>query len=244
MLGSACIVGAAAVRWHTGAWAAILVAFALFMVREPVYAAMNRRNAWPQAIVTLALMCVPGMYLLLHYSVWLVAAAAVFALGSTAWYLSMRMKRRERRVNGEVLGILQLTSATPLVYAFGGGTDARFALLLWLLVFMYYAGSIPYVKMRVNQAKRKPAGVSRSAGLGGANLVYQSAQLAVLTILMASHLIPWWVLAGFLPNIGKSVLHTFLPLRRLNLQLLGFWEMGYAAVATTVVAVWAAQGSL
>jgi hypothetical protein len=242
MLGSACIVGGAAGEWNAGALAAIIVAFMLFMLREPLYVTLNRRNAWLQLVITLTIMCFSGIYLLLYQPLGWVAASAIFAGASTYWHMRLRLQRKERSMASEVLGIAQLTSATPLVYVFGGGFITQRALLLWLLLFAYYAGSIFYVKMRVSQVKQKPKDLSELVVFGKANTMYQALLVILLIILVGAGKMPGWAALGYAPNIVKSLLHVLFPLRNLSLKRIGVVEMGYAGLFTAVLAAWAAAG--
>jgi hypothetical protein len=112
-------------------------------------------------------------------------------------------------------------------------------MLLWLLVFAYYAGSLPYVRMRVRQVKMKERRSGSLMRIGVANLLYQMCMAALLIALILNNVMPAWVIIGFLPNIVKSIAHTFLPLKNLRMKRLGLAEMAYALAATIVLAVWA-----
>jgi hypothetical protein len=200
---------------------------------------MIGRNGSRQVVVTVALMLPPGLYLTTHNPLTWISAAAVFAVGSTAWHLHLRRCRKDRSSAIEVLGIIQLTSAVPLVYLFGGANSLSHAMLLWLLVFAYYAGSLPYVRMRVRQVKMKERRSGSLMRIGVANLLYQMCMAALLIALILNNVMPAWVIIGFLPNIVKSIAHTFLPLKNLRMKRLGLAEMAYALAATIVLAVWA-----
>jgi hypothetical protein len=71
----------------------------------------------------------------------------------TGIYVGLVFRRKERSLLGEWLGILGLTSAAGVVWSAGTGNWGELGFLLWALAFLYFGGSVPYVRLRVRQMK-------------------------------------------------------------------------------------------
>ncbi len=71
----------------------------------------------------------------------------------TGIYVTLVFRRKERSLRGEWLGILGLTSAAGVVWSAGTGYWGGIGFLLWALAFLYFGGSVPYVRLRVRQMK-------------------------------------------------------------------------------------------
>lgn len=71
----------------------------------------------------------------------------------TGIYVGVLFQRKERSLLGEWLGILGLTSAAGVVWSAGTGQWGGIGYLLWALSFLYFSGTVPYVRLRVRQMK-------------------------------------------------------------------------------------------
>lgn len=123
------------------------------------------------------------------------------ALPLTVVYVGLLFQRRERSVLGEWLGIFGLTLSAGAVWSAGTGEWGRGGLILWLLAFLYFGGSVPYVRLRVKQMK-EAAALSRSRQSRDA-FIYASLTLFIVALAAAIHLIPALAVVPFALSLAK-----------------------------------------
>jgi len=172
------------------------------------------------------------------------ALCRLATLGVIASFLGLAFVRakRDRAVGGELLGVFTLSLLMPatLLLAFGASRGA-FG-VLWLLVYLFNAGSIFYVRLRREmlrpdareteiRAERKRLGLFASLQLGAIAALLVAGKLSVVA---AAAFLPFWAMA--LPGARFGSLHP--SVRSLGFALLGqsalfaLWlGMGYSAPA-------------
>lgn len=198
-----------------------------YCIRVPFLAWIQRkrRDAIPWFFGYLLLILLTGFTLLWHPQrqellVTLVAASILFAVN--LWLTARRM---QRSVLGEFMGVIGLTFVAVLAYYAAEGTDARRALLLWLLNALYFGSSIFYVKLRVEQHVAE-----RRSQQGGPipyrrrSLVYHLCLLVCLVVLTLTHTTPPLIFLAFTPLLMRG----WIQIRQVSLSIrqLGFCELG------------------
>lgn len=79
------------------------------------------------------------------------AVAVAFLL-----HLRLTLNREHMSVTGEIIGVLGLTASAPVMYLFlNGALDAK-GWVLWMICFLYFAGSIFYIKLKVRTQPSLP----------------------------------------------------------------------------------------
>jgi hypothetical protein len=71
----------------------------------------------------------------------------------TGIYVAVLFQRKERSLLGEWLGILGLTSTAGVIWSAGTSEWGGVGFLLWGLAFLYFGGTVPFVRLRVRQMK-------------------------------------------------------------------------------------------
>ncbi len=210
----------------------------LFLAHEPLIKLLRgrRHGARPENLRHwfnwLAIFAVPalaaGLILLLYYRLWLLAIFGGTAGVLFCVHLYLAAQRQDRSAFGELLGIAGLTLTAPGVYAGVEGRVDWTALIVWSLCLLYFGSGVFYVKMRVSRnLKPKEFGSRRSQCLG-----YHFLVLAILCVLALGLGLPWILLLGFVPILGRAFWHAFRSGGPLNLRRIGYLEVLYTIVFT------------
>ena len=89
----------------------------------------------------------------------------LFAVGA-ACFLLLRMflirERDDRTLMGELIGAAGLTMVGPVTHAVSVGGVQAISLILWLLLFLFFASGVFYVRMRVQGIVSRCKGASAS----------------------------------------------------------------------------------
>jgi hypothetical protein len=111
--------------------------------------------------------------------------------------------------------------------------------VLWLLLALFFASGVFYVRMRIRGTVARRRG---AADFGPARwwcLLYHIFLLVLVPVLAAMHLIPWAVLLAFAPALWRAAAGLRRRDATLNLKRLGWSEVGLtlAFVALLIVAL-------
>ena len=110
--------------------------------------------------------------------------------------------------------------------------------VLWLLLALFFAGGVFYVRMRIRVmiAHRKGA----MAASGPARwwcILYHVFLLLLVPALAAGNLIPWAVLLAFAPAIWRAAVGLRRREATLNLRRLGWSEVGLTVAFVLILIV-------
>ena len=110
-----------------------------------------------------AIAAIAAAMVVLVYGYWLLVPLAALALVPLGGNLYLATRREEMTAGGELLGIAGLALGAPVMYYVAAGAPGVQMLGLWLLSFLYFGGSVFYVKMKVRIHTRQapPAGLLR-----------------------------------------------------------------------------------
>jgi hypothetical protein len=165
--------------------------------------------------------------LLVYHLYWFVGmgigAAALLAIN--AW---QAVRRADRSIAGEMMAIAGLTLTAPAAYYAARGTFDVTAFWLWALCAVYFASSVFYVKLRVSTINPRLDYVRRQSWSRCA--LYHSMLLGSLVFLALTGSLSVFAAAAFVPVLTRSFWHLAKPVRRINLQRVGWLEMVYSLV--------------
>ena len=119
----------------------------LLLVRLRAKGGVDRR-AFLLFLSSSALAFTSALFLVLEAR-WLLLSLGGGALLFMALHTFLALKRTERSIHGELLGIAGLTMTAPAAYYVAAGELNVAAFTLWLLSFLYFGRSVFYVKMKV-----------------------------------------------------------------------------------------------
>ena len=214
---------------------ALVLAFRSARNRLP---AEERRRVWAWLFIYVAgaLMCLVLLvtwYRMVFLLAFALAAACLVALrGFFVWEGDLRS------LPGELIGAAGLALVGPSAHAVALQDAQPMGAVLWLLLFLFFASGVFYVRMRIRVmiAERKGAtSVSRRARW--ACLVYHLLLLVVVPALAVGNLIPWAALLAYGPALWRAT----AGLRRgdaiLNVRRLGWSEVGLTAAFVLILVV-------
>ena len=226
---------------HGAAWLAAVMVFFAYITRAPLEVlAKGRRDAptwrWLAIYAGVAGVCAAAL-LIMHHTVWLLAA--VWVLPVAAVSLVFASSKRNRDVVNEFAGAVALPISGAVVYAAGAERCDATALGLWLSFALYNALSVPYVRTWV-MARRAQKNESY-------RVVEQSARrwawlgLALTIVLVVGQVVNGCgsplLLAGWLPAWARVPIGLRLAGQRdVPIKTLGWIEMACATAFAVVVA--------
>jgi hypothetical protein len=145
----------------------------------------------------------------------------------------------DRSLAGELIGTGGLTLVGPAAHAVAVGEVQPIGAVLWLLLALFFASGVFYVRMRIRGTVARRRG---AADFGPARwwcLLYHIFLLVLVPVLAAMHLIPWAVLLAFAPALWRAAAGLRRRDATLNLKRLGWSEVGLtlAFVALLIVAL-------
>ncbi len=123
----------------------------------------------------------------------------------------------------------------PVAHAVGVGEVRPISAVLWLLLFLFFASGVFYVRMQVHGmiAQRKE-GVPASNPEWWPCVLYHMQLILVVPALFLARVIPWPVLMAFAPAVWRAATGLNRQETRLDLRRLGWSEV---AVATAFVII-------
>jgi hypothetical protein len=118
---------------------------------------------------------------------------------------AMLLRRRgERSLPAELLAVAGLSMVGAVAHAVALGRPEPTGLLLWLLLALFFAGGVLYVRVRLQGMRTRRAGAPGEAARWPC-LVSHLAALALVGGLAAVGLVPWATLPAFLPVAWRAV---------------------------------------
>lgn len=235
--------------WHERALILLAAALGFFLTRYPLVVLVKTRKRptadraylWRWAAVYGAMTVLCGGWLVLaHQLVWL-AVIGLFGAGLLLFNLWLVSRRQELSLLGELTGIAGLALGAPMAYYAASGHLDSIAALLGLINFLYFGGTVFYVKLKVRQQPRLPAPerVTERLVKAKACLAYQTAALTLLVALAALRWTPLFLPLAFVPVTIKMVYGAWhwQDKKSLSLVRLGLAEIAHAVVFAGLVGI-------
>ncbi len=159
-----------------------------------------------------------------------------FGVGA-AFFLLLRAflirGRDDRTLAGELIGVAGLTMVGPVAHAVSVGAVRSISTMLWLLLFLFFASGVFYVRMRVHGlVTRRKGKTSEPNPERWPCVLYHAVLLVAIPVLFLARLVPWPVLLAYAPALWRAAIGLRREDTRLNLRRLGWSEV---AVATAFV---------
>ena len=238
-----------AMSWHWSIVPTVVVAVAMFLVREPLIVLARQRWVWREQHLETAMakrwlaalvpvIAVSGGLLLYRWQTSWLIAFAVGSVAMTAYAVWMTVRNRQRSVALQIASAFGLTS-TGLAAAFSLVHDVpQWACWLWLLSAAQAAAGILVVHARLEariaaKAKKLESVVFFRAAVG--------AQVALVPLAFAAYFVnPWLTAAMLLP----AAVHAY-ELRTLHspealampLRTVGFRAMGLSIAVSILLII-------
>lgn len=212
-------------------------AIALFCARSPLEALVRGRGAgairWAGVYAFCLLTFTAG--LLVFYRLWLLLPLGAAALGLLGCYLLLVRWRRERTGWGELVLIGGLALGGVGAYYAATGRMGSLALTLGLMSFLYSGSGVFFVRMMVRRPARGQLPLARSLSLGRGMLLYLAGVGVAVGGLAWFGQMPPLAPLSFLPLALKALTGMLLFRGKAPIRLLGFMEVGHAALFTLLL---------
>lgn len=249
MLLVALVVGIGAARTVNGPVLLFsLTALCVFLMRYPLSLAIKewRRSrtlpdAWPWVVIYAGLALGLGVMLLVWARLWGLLALGGMAGLLLALYLWQVVGRAETSVVGELLGVAGLALGAPGAYAVGTGRFGGTALALWALNFLYFGGSVFYVRLRVREQPRRspPGGWWARLAAARVTILYHLAALVLVAVFAYFGLVSLLAALAFVPMVCKVFQGVLAWPGRVNVRRVGVVEVAHAvAFAALLIATY------
>jgi hypothetical protein len=156
--------------------------------------------------------------------------AAAFFLMARAFLIG---KREDRSLIGELVGTAGLSMVGVIAHAVAAAEVRPVGAVLWLLLFLFFASGVFYVRMRVHGMVMERKGAPAASNPARWPCVlYHALLIVVVPALILARVVPWPVLLAFAPALWRAAVGLTREEVRLNIRRLGWSEV---AVATTFV---------
>jgi hypothetical protein len=235
--------------------AAGLVAVLLgFFSRPPLALLLKRRSRgappsddnallWLNFGLPLAAAVILLVSMMLLRQLWWLPIFGAVALALFLAHALMALRRRERSVPAELLGISLLTLTAPLAYYLGHGNITGEAAMLWLLCAAYFGASVFFVKMKLKAAvagRRRLPDAGR-VSLAASSLLYTAVMAALVLVATSAGWAPPLVPAAFGPVTIYALWSAATLGRQLKIKKEGIVQTALTVLFTgiMVVAYWA-----
>ncbi|NOZ03996.1 MAG: hypothetical protein GXO92_05250 [FCB group bacterium] len=220
-------------------WLVILGFVLIFLAHRPAVRFLRRRKYRRQtdleALRWTILLGGSGALLLaalfiLHQQ-WIALTVGAITGLALAFHLQLTLNKDHMSIPGEIIGVAGLTASAPIMYLHLHGTmDAR-GWVLWLINFLYFTGSIFYIKLklRTQPASSAPNTIGKIEA-GKSVLIYSLFLFVFVLAVTCVRGYSWYFLLAFIPFIVKSVTGVFrwTSKKQLKPKYVGFNEVGHA----------------
>ncbi len=139
-------------------------------------------------------------------------------------------ERGDRTLGGELVGTAGLTMVGPAAHAVAVGEVRLVGAVLWLLLFLFFASGVFYVRMRIHTmvVQRRGAPSSSNPAVWSC-MLYHGLLFVVIPLLVIVKLIPWPVLLAFAPALWRAAAGLRRESTRLDVRRLGWSEVAVAS---------------
>ncbi|MDM8531281.1 YwiC-like family protein [Anaerolineales bacterium HSG25] len=225
-----------------------VASLSFFLLRHPLTVFVKRWNRpskdWQYlqrwAVIYGGITVISGGWLVFINQFWWLLPAALLGGLLLLFNLWLVSKRQDMSVVGELTGIFGLAMGAPMAYYVSSGQFAPLAFLLWLINFLYFGGTVFYVKLKVRQQPRLPEPESVLDRFLQAKvcLGYQLLVFAILTVLILQNdFLVWGTYLIFVPATLKMVWGAWQwqDKKSLNLKRLGMIELVHTFIFAGLV---------
>jgi hypothetical protein len=225
----------------------LVAAVGFFLARQPLALLVKTRkraNAdkvhfWRWSAIYGGLTVLSGGWLVLGQGLWwlvIMGLAGGLLLIFNLWLVS---RRQEMSLSGELAGVAGLALGAPMAYYAASGQLDSTAAILGLVNFLYFGGTVFYIKLKVRRQPRLPAPqrVGERLVAAKACLAYQTIALTSLIILITLRQAPLLSPLALIPATIKTLYGAWRwqDKKSLSLVRLGIIEILHAVAFMTLV---------
>ncbi len=162
----------------------------------------NRNIIDTSSLVWSALLGFTGSVVLVAYATgsvqWQILLFGGLVIGALNVHLWLTIKKEHMSIFGELFGIAGLTASGPIMYIYLAGPIDINGWLIWCVSFLYFGGSVFYVKYVLRPTKRNKKENGQLIG-------YIAFAFMVLNLITIFTEVQFWIFAAFIPYWIKSI---------------------------------------
>jgi len=223
-------------------WSTLLVVLGfllIFLSHQPTIRALRRWRFRKQpdanSISWAVLLSGSGTLLLavlfIFNRLWLAMLLGVIVTIAFSFHIILTLKKEQLSIPGEIIGIFGLTASAPLTYLYLHGTLDALGWVLWTINFLYFTGSIFYVKLRlrIQPSKPEPNFVGKIS-TGAPLLLYSFGVLIFMASVTFIRDYSWLFFVAFIPFFCKVLWGVFKWQSNIKLKpsRVGFSELAHS----------------
>jgi hypothetical protein len=250
MLGQCLLIGALVAGSFNMAVPLVVVSGYLFFIgleglkRARLRKSSNETSLWKAFPASSKLMLLAsaalGVMAVLGWDRWVLVFWGLLSLPLVGAYAMLLFYRKERGNAAKSLGILGITLSAGVAWSASTGTLEAPAFYVWGICFLYFAGSVPYVRLRVKQMKQHAAPLSSRVMWARDALLYGVAALGVVAVGAGANIYGWVMVVPFVLVLAKLLWVVAGDRPPRSLARVGYAEVFYSLLFTfiSVAAFW------
>lgn len=213
---------------------------ALFLSREPMARLLRGtrhglrpelKEKWGRWLaVTLGAGITASLILILAFRLTGLLWLGIGAFALLGIHTILTLRRQERSIWGELLGVLALTTTGLAAHYVDAGVFGASGWRIWVLSLLYFSSAVFFVKMQIAYFM-KPATLAGSRLL---NLAYHSFLIGCLIGLWLGSWIPAALAVAYLPILIRATVGSFRFPAKLDIKRLGYLEVCYTVFFVVV----------
>lgn len=138
--------------------------------------------------------------------------------------------RDDRTLVGELVGAAGLTMVGAASHAVAVGEVRPIGAALWVLLFLFFASGVFYVRMRIHGMMAQRKGIaSETDAVFWPCLLYHALLVVLVLVMFLLHFVPWPVLLAFVPALWRAAAGFHHEKARLDVRRLGWSEVAMAS---------------
>ena len=228
-------------RWRWSSLFLILAFILIFLSHQPAIHLLRRfryqRKIEKQSLFWVILLGGSGFViagvLFIWFRQWIAMMFGGIVGVAFLIHLWLTMNKEHMSIPGEIVGVFGLTASAPTLYLFlHGSLDAR-GWVLWMINFLYFTGSIFYVKLKLRVQPRLPEpGLKGKIKVGTPVISYSFLVLIYVLIVTLIRGYSWFFFLAYVPFFIKVIVGTIQWQDRKSLKInrFGFTELIHAIV--------------
>ncbi|MFQ5602409.1 MAG: YwiC-like family protein [bacterium] len=170
-----------------------------------------------------------------NYNILILGLIAAALLIADLWWIR---DRTERQLSAELLGVAGFSLAAPAAFIATRGVWHVEAVMLWLISFGYFAGSVFFVKLRLIRLSGKPSQRQKSERIYTRLIVAYVVLISLGTLLLPFWIpVPSWLILGFLPWIAHMLWECLYYSPSKNIHRVGWTLVAHSIYFTGSVSL-------
>ncbi len=138
--------------------------------------------------------------------------------------------RDDRTLMGELVGAAGLTMVGAASHAVAVGEVRPIGAVLWVLLFLFFASGVFYVRMRIHGMIAQRKGIASDTNPAfWPCLLYHAFLVVLILVMFLLHVVPWPVLLAFVPALWRAAAGFRHEKGRLDVRRLGWSEVAMAS---------------